>query len=395
MSYDLEVYGQNLVGPDALAALLSSAGLQVGQNGTTAGSTITVVRGARARHSFSLEPAMRLEPEDVPDEITAVVLEPEWLYTILVEGGAASEIPHAVHFARRLARAASGAVLDQQTGDVWSRGGRSRSVERIERGLVDVIELTWYTVGRHPGPVGQAWTEVAGSCLPEALPRRFGVVEPLQAKFDADDPGGFAEAVAAAQGEPVYFKADTPCISGHLTEGRDDDLVCSQGLTVHRAPMEDARWRGALRRLFVEFARSSGAFFASAEVQRNVSWSGGSIWFDGRAEATTHLAPRGRWAGLVPYPPWMAWFGADYAPLVADHLRPDQVEVVADGIVHVRSDGPADRDQLLAQLRQASRDRVSTWLPPELLATVRPSDGGVYRPPSSPARVIPARLRGH
>jgi len=77
-----------------------------------------------------------------------------------------------------------------------------------------------------------------------------------------------------------------------------------------------------LQRLFVEFAVTTGAVFASAEVQRGLDCSGASVSYGSSAERTVYL---GRWAGPLPHPEWWSWFGADYVPLVIDHLLAEQV----------------------------------------------------------------------
>lgn len=411
MSYDLLVFGQERLSGDELVSLVADAGLEVEQADSTDAESLTVVRGARRRYSFTLGAGAQLEPEDVPEEVTAAVLGPRWLYEILVEGSAASEIPHAVRFARRLGAACSGAVLDQQTGEVWARG-KLRAVERVERGTTDVVELRWYVHGTASQSVAEAWLDVVGRHLPEALPRRFGPVEPLAMKLDVDGPSAFVDAVASEAGALLFFQSSAPCIAGHLTGAGAGARTRGQSLTVHRGPMSDPRWREALRRVFVGFAEASGAFFASAEVQRGVLWNGRSLGYDGSAERTTYLAGRGEWAGLLPYPAWWTWFGPEYAPLVTGHLPAAQCSAAGGGLFHAKADEPADRDQLLGQRGPAQdsapqrglqrfrrRHRPSgdepgePWLPRELLATIDASDPRVYNPPLLPAPVMPPGLR--
>jgi len=60
---------------------------------------------------------------------------------------------------------------------------------------------------------------------------------------------------------------------------------------------------------------------ATAEVVRDLDWSGRGLAYNERTERSTYLAARGCWAGLPPYPIWLTWFGAEYLPLVASYLR--------------------------------------------------------------------------
>ena len=406
MSYDVQVFAEHALGAEEVRRLLAEAGLHV--EASEAAQSLTVLRGVRQRYSFTLGLPVGVDAEDVPEEVTAVLLAPSYLYELMVEGSSATEVPHAVRFARRLARASAGVVLDQQTGDVWAQG-KLRAAPPAERGSIDVVELTWYVRPHGSGTrAAAAWLELARRHLPEALPRRFGHVEPLSMTLDADGPEAFQRAAGA---ESVHLKASAPCSSGNVAGGGPGWAVRAHGLTVHREALTDPRWRSALQRFFVDFAMATEAVFASAEVQRRVGWSGRSSSYGPDTERRTHLGYRGRWAGLLPYPPWWAWFGPDYVPLVLDHLGPHEVVRVDGGVFHARSEEPLDRDQLTAALPDppsapaprrllrhlfpsaTDRGPTRTWLPPDLLAVEDTSDPSMYVPPLMGATTMPAHLR--
>jgi hypothetical protein len=205
----------------------------------------------------------------------------------------------------------------------------------------------------------------------------------LAMKLDRDGPEAFVASAAAGNGS-LYFKASSPCIGGGLDGGATRRAVRSHSLSVHREPLRDPRWRDALQKFFVGFADRTDAFFASAEVQRGLEWSGQSVAYSGRSERTTYLAGGGRWAGLLPYPAWWTWFGPEYVPLVAGHLPADQVESVGHGLFHHGAEEPLDRDQL---------GRTGSPLPEELLATVDAADAHYFNPPLTPAATMPSALR--
>ncbi len=167
MSYDLHVYTPD-VGHDVdLAALVAAAGL------AREGDGETVVRGAKRRYCFTLARPLAVEPEDVPEEVTAVLLDARLLWELHVEGSTVPGVPHAVRFARRLATAAGGVVLDLQTGQTWHRGVL-RTPPPVSRGLIDIVDLRWY-VAASSQPAAESWLELARRHLPEALPRRCPV----------------------------------------------------------------------------------------------------------------------------------------------------------------------------------------------------------------------------
>ena len=355
MSYDVQVFGQQALDAEDLRRLVAGAGLVVDDAGD-ATECLTVVRGARARYSFTLGLPVAVEMEDVPEEVTAALLGPSYLYELMVEGSSSIETPHAVRFARRLAQASAGVVLDQQTGQVWARG-KLRAAPPVQRGMIDVVELHWYVRSDGAGArAATAWLELARRHLPEALPRRFGSYEPLPMKLAVDGPDAFVQAVAA-ETSLLSYKGSAPCIEGSMAGGASGTGVHSHGLSVHREALADPRWRTALQRLFVDFAAATDAVFASAEVQRGVEWSGRSMWFGPTVERTTYLARRGQWAGLLPYPAWWSWFGPDYVPSVLDHLPVEQVVHVGGGVFHARGEAPLDRDQLTAALRGSTAAR--------------------------------------
>lgn len=91
---------------EELQQLLAEAGLAV-ERMPEAGDSLTVVRGARSRYSYTLGLPVTLDAEDVPEEITAALLEPAYLHEVIVEGSSLIETPQAVRFARRLAQASA------------------------------------------------------------------------------------------------------------------------------------------------------------------------------------------------------------------------------------------------------------------------------------------------
>lgn len=408
MSYDVQVFAQRALDSEDLRRLLHETGLSIEPAGRAAAS-LTVLRGRRAQYSFTLGLPVPVEAEDVPEDVTAVLLGASYQYELMVEGSSVTETPHAIRFARRLAQASAGAVLDQQTGQVWTRG-KLRSVLPVPRGTIDIVELRWYVRQTGTGALAAtAWLDLARQFLPEALPRRFGPSEPLSMKLDVDGPEAFVRAVGA-ETMSVYSRASTPCIDGNMSGGAGGPGVFSHGLSVHREALTDPLWRGALQHLFTSFAAASDAVYASAEVVRGVEWSGRAVSYGPTAERTTYLAGRGQWVGLPPYPVWWSWFGSGYTPLVVDHLPMEQVVRMGPVAFHARGEEPLDRDELTSALgissaepgrwrairnvfsRTAEPRSAPTWLPAGLLPVADHSDPSLYNPPLAPAATIPVGL---
>lgn len=400
MSYDLAVFGTRSLSLGEVADVIrDTQGLDVAAHDR--GDTgLVAVRGRQQSYCFTVAGPFGVEPEDVPEEITAVLLGATHMYTIMVEGSAPAAIPHAVRFARRLARAVEGAVQDQQTGEVWARGASRKALRPARAALIDIVEIRWYALRRKmPPDMAARYLAISRRHLPEALPRRFGSFEPFQHHLETSGDQAFIQAQKTGT-SLLFFTSHPPCFGGSLAAGQAtayDGHVSACGLDVDRSALHDRRWRDALKRLFTGFAAESGSFFGSAEVVRNLDRTRRGLYYGAAAEPTTFLAPRGQWKGLPPYPVWWSWYSPVYAGLVAPHLPADSAESSADGLFHSWGDDPLDRDQLeqaLSRARTPFRHRQSaTWMPEKLLARPELTDPRLHNPPVRLAAEIPAILR--
>lgn len=355
---------------------------------------MAVVRGAKRRYCFTVDGPVRVEPEDVPEDVGAAVLGVTHMYSVTVEASAEADVPYAVRFARRLAQSLGGAAVDRQTDEVWARGASRTAIRPRRDERVNVVHLAWYTRKTDVADnFGERYTSLCRQLLPEALPRRFGEREPLQGKLDDVGEEGFARTWRAAT-SPVFFLATAPCIAGDLSGGADEQLphpIWDMSITVHCEPLHDTRWRGAFQRFFVAIADQLTAFYASAEVTRGGIWNGRTLWSDGSSEWPISPVRRKRWMGLPPYPVWWAWYGTPYRDLIGSRLPCGHVVAHERGVLHELSDPPLNRDQLtdLVTVRRGLRRRTE-WVPAELVAQVQPPDGRVQPVPLRAAERMPA-----
>ncbi|WP_460663395.1 hypothetical protein [Kribbella swartbergensis] len=348
MSYDVQVFGRRRI--EVLSGLVAgSAGLEFGSDGH--------VR-RRGSYSFTVDGPLEVEAEDIPEDVTAHVLEPRWLWTILVEGSSEAEIPHAVKFAKRLAKAAEGAALDLQTGELLAKVGSRITTPPPKDTRIGLFELHWYAFaeGVPTDPVDD-WIELCRRYLPEALPRRYGEFEPLQHRLDRDRPELLRELVLT-EAHPS-FVGTKPCLDGGFF--RNEDILTVR-LSMHEAVARDLAWQAAVRKLFVAYAVRRAAFLATGEIVGRVLWDGRSISYDGREENTFSLSrSRERWVGLTPYPVWWSWYGEIYRPLVEPHLDSTEVTAHPTGLFHQAGPEPRRRkrlaDPLPAGLRAVGHGR--------------------------------------
>jgi hypothetical protein len=383
MSYDLEVYTPTALDAVALAGLVTdTATLAVD---TTGARQVVVVRGARRRYSFTVDGPDRVEPEDVPADVSRVVLGARHLYLVTVEGSAGSEVPHAVRFARRLARELEGAVVDQQADEVWSRS-KGRQVARPERETrTDVIEVGWVCQREElAADVPRLVVEAARTHLPEALPRRFGEYEPFQGRYDEVGTDGFA--TAWRDSTSLLFTAGTlPCLGLTLGAGPSErwpHRFWAASATFVAEPFHDPAWRSALRGFVVAVADALPAVHASAQVTRGHLWSGRSMWSDSQTEWALRPYDREGWLGLPATTPWWTWLGAPYADDAA-RVPHDLVTATDAGLLIELADAPAPADELPG---------LDQWLDADLFASLLPTEPGRRPVPQGRATRVPDAL---
>lgn len=336
MSRDLSVYLREL--PD-VAAVARAVGLAIDDGVLRLdGEYVADVGGPEP-----VEPGdvpTQVEPADVPELDVASC---RWSVSVVVQGSAPAGVERAVAFARALA-GATGIVEDPATG-LWSAGTLHTPTSSSDR-LVDVVQLRWYVRRADaPADLAQRWLHLCRTHLPAALPVRFGPSEPPRLRLDVDGDAAFVTAHVA---DAVHYRAARPCYEGSLAAAAGRGPVRTHGLTVDRTALDDPALRAAAQDLFVAIAAASGAFYASASVQRDLTWTGRQLY---STSSEPPLAFGGSWLGLPARPVAWSWFGPAYRKLVARRLD-------LDGPLHRWADELLDADALPA-----------TWLPPELTSS--------------------------
>jgi hypothetical protein len=399
VSYDLHVYAAAVLSTADLRDLVARIPRLEVADFDAARRWYSVERGARRRYCFTVDGPFDVEAEDVPEEVTTTLFGVTHVFYVTVEGSADADVPYAVRFARTLAQALGGVVVDQQSDQIWARGLERTSATSARNERVKVINLAWYTRRMFVGPnVGARYPAICRRLLPEAPPRRFGEYEPFQGKLAEAGDDGFANAWRDATSS-LFFTASPPCISGSMSAGPAEQHPCPiwhMSVNLHYQPLAaDARWREAVRRFFLAIAEDLHAFFASAEVTRGNIWNGRSIWSDGETEWPIMPARVQGWMGLLPYPLWWAWYGEPYRGLILlGHLSGGEVTETTSGTLHQLAAEPIDRDALTGRTtRRAGLRSVTSWTRSDLLAHVRANDGRVRPTPIDPADCIPADLQ--
>jgi hypothetical protein len=352
--------------------------------------------GAAASDLCTVHGPNHVEAEDLPESLAAAVLAPRFLIELSTPAAATTAArKRALKQACALAERFRGAVYDpQEDAVVWPRRAAKRWAAPAAEERIRVVDLDWYLPGRPDAELAARLLGLLRAACPEALPRRYGDHEPLQHRLEDGDRGfvDFWRAQAEiAHGAMFFWKGQAPCFDGSVsfcdarTESPNEYPIgipgtrrCTRisldfdGRALHAEP----RWSEAVVALFERVARATGAVYAAGTVVRNVICRR-ALGYDDRSEKLP--LPISWFAGLPPIPTWLAWFGAPYAPLVADALR-GHAEPAADGTYLYRGGPePMDVDQLAGRFPA---------LPAQLCSVERP-DAPPFEPRFVPAELIP------
>lgn len=388
VSYDLTVYCPGSPALDQVLLLVGNTrGIQADPAAPSTGDGPGLVQVLRGGYSFTVDGPFALRPEDVPEEVSEILPNAETMCQVLVEGTVESEIPHGTRFARKLAKACHGVVLDEQTSEVWPQPRSNAPSAPKVYPRADAAEFTWYSLADEmPSDLPQRYLRLAEEHLPQALPTRFGTYDPPQGDFERDGKEGFVRAWEELIGKCLNLETTYPVTWAYLRAAREqlEGDVREIRMTVAHETLEDNAFRARAHLFFISVAIESRAFHATAEVVRNYALVGKELRSDSAAEMYRLSALRRKWVGLKPHAQWWTWFG----PLYADAVRPyltGHREEHAEGIFHSWTDEPKDRDALVSFLPSQG----TPWIPAEYSPDY---EEGVVQPLSI-AETIPERLR--
>lgn len=366
MSYDLSIYGTTRIGPLSVVDLVQSIPILTtiysGDDESGVGM-VRVSRGAPQGPGFTIDGPFAVEDEDIPLEVTARILGVKWLYRISVEDVSDKTMGDANRISRKLTKAASGILVDEQTGQVWPKSNQRQPPRPKAADLVDEIKLKWcYQVEDAPHDLAARYLRLARQYFPEALPRRYGSSEPFQGNLERDGDAHFIRTLDVEAATTTYTVGKYPVTSGSLV-GRKKFAGNTRfiSLSVDRATFRDPLWREALMKYFDRMAVELGCFFASVEVLRPGRSSHGAMFSQMHEEGYYPADYRGQWYGLPPYPVWCSWYAKPYAELVHQYL-PGASQNPDGSLFHSWQEESADRDQL----RELLTNPDLPWIPAEL-----------------------------
>jgi hypothetical protein len=176
---------------------------------------------------------------------------------------------------------------------------------------VDVLVVRWYERAAGASGIAGRWLAAAREHLPEAMPRRFGDVEPLRGRLDRDGEDGFRQAHERAE-SLLHLAGTAPVYSASLAANHPDWFgpTVAHSLSAVLEPGDERVRRFALA------LTCPATIYVSASVEGGQTLDRGQLWGPGDRAGEPFLAGLGQWLGLPPEPPHWCWFGPEYLRLL-------------------------------------------------------------------------------
>lgn len=382
MSYDLTVYCPGSPTVDQVQLLVSNTrGLHADPDNSN-DSGVLVLRGVKRGYSFTVDGPFSVAADDLPEEVAAVLPAAATMFQVLVEGTQEAEIPHGVRFARKLAKACHGVLMDEQTSEVWPQPRVAKASPGSEQKIEDFfVTLHWHLLEEDlPNDFLERYLQIAEKLLPEALPVRFAHHDPLHKRFESEGAEGFVKEYYndVVNDWGIYYKNTSPLMYGSV---HGPQLAWGNPFTkihvmVAGSAFDDDTLRDRMQSFFLAVAAELGAIYATAQV------IGGK---DSERWPVINMHPT-QWVGFQPYPMWWVWAGPRLRKDIGAFLGPDAIDH-SGGLFRAFSDEPCDRHQLEKSLGDANLP----WIPEAYSGTY--SDEYMKIHPLTVATVIPEVLR--
>jgi len=226
-------------------------------------------------------PVHRIEPEDVPESVNAVIPGIAHMVELNLEPAAAPQTARALlkRVAKALAFAGHGVVVDPQTDTLTTPTGVRRYVAPPRSATVTALELSWFSVDARFASRDGLDRVVAcfERSVHEALPVRYGEYEPPSFRYSETGRKHLVDFLAKECLKPrslgfVVWCPKRPVLNVGLSIGVGKSPAgwrCHRlTLTLEASVLEQAGWPNALEELWRRLAQTVHAFYADVRILR-------------------------------------------------------------------------------------------------------------------------------
>jgi hypothetical protein len=251
---------------------------------------------------------------------------------------------------------------------------------------VSIIEMSWFFSPSAVPTTSSLILDAANRLLPAVLPTRFGMADPPPNRVD-----GRTELFDRywAEQSAVDYGARTAWIGSSGAFYASMQFPDRRGTAADQGPrmghlrididlkLADADPDGVTEFL-VAIAEGGPAFYACAFVLRGWTMSGLVLSQNVFTSESAYIPGGDRWLGLPPGAPWLSWYGAGYASVLADLIGPYATPTQTGLLVRAARE-PLTMDEALARLPALPDELLAQRKDPRFYATT----------PSEPAPFIP------
>jgi hypothetical protein len=264
---------------------------------------------ARSNWQLVVGPAHRVEPEDVPDAVHALIPGIGYMIELNLEPTAAPQSAHALlkRVAKALATLGHGIVVDPQTDTFTTPTGIRRYIAPPRSATVTALELSWFSVDARFASRDGLDRVVAcfERSVHEALPVRYGAYEPPSFRYSETGREHLVDFLVKEYLEPrsfgfVVWYPKRPVLNVGLSIGAGKFSAgwrCHRlTLTLEASVLEQAGWPNALQELWRRLAQTVHAFYADVRILRR--YRVGAATIAEFMDAERHPVCGPFWAGI-------------------------------------------------------------------------------------------------
>lgn len=277
MSYDLQIWSVRRFEPTFLG----------GAKGSNRAANQSTLSGAGWQ--IVINASDRVLPEDVEDEISALVPGIGFLTELNLEGKKTTQAVKLLHStANNIAKRAHGVVVDPQSDSVRTPAGVTRFIPPKKEKSFSVLNLSWWFLNDLMlGRSGRrSFLSLLEKLLPEALPKRYGDYEPPQHLFARTGINHFERSMARRLDDRMVWYPNRPVTGVNVScpdpvgpdeEGFRTHLVEIQ---IELAVLAQPGWAESLRRIWREMTFLLRPIYGEVWTEGGYSRQGGAVFVD-------------------------------------------------------------------------------------------------------------------
>jgi len=271
---------------------------------------------------LTIQEPVAIELEDMPRQVSRSLAGLAFLTEMHLEPASAPESARrlAAQAANAIAKAAHGAVVDEQVGTlVLPRGVKRYSPE--SESSVELLTMSWWWTGAGLTNLEslRRFLELLDEHVPEALPRRYGFYEPPEFKLEEQGRAHLVEFLHEAGSEFVIVYPTLPAL-GLTLNLQDEPGQGPHGFVTHhlqvdfdRSVLSQPGWEVALKRFWRATSLLLKPFYGDVRTLSGYERRGSRLWVPPGAE--DHPVDGPFWAGLPSGPAHALVVGTPYLEL--------------------------------------------------------------------------------